>query len=140
MTIMSFLLSNVVPLCGFKEPRRIILWLNSREHPFLTGNLPHNIFQHLSQPRERILRWAMEKKYFEIRSKADIFLDLILNGTTIVSEQPSDQHGYKSLVQGSDLTRFILMYKYAGVYVDVDVVFLRDFSPLFALARPFVTR
>jgi hypothetical protein len=35
----------------------------------------------------------------------------------------------------SDLARFVALYKHGGIYTDMDVMFLRDLSPLFADAR-----
>ena len=31
----------------------------------------------------------------------------------------------------SDLLRILVLYKYGGVWVDMDIIFLRDFKPLF---------
>lgn len=137
MSILSFLLTNSAPFCGQpREFRRLILW-----HNFLSPNW--NIsreFEKLQPAHAAILQWALQENYLEIRRKDELFMNLTIHGDpiTIASHASST---YKEMVKGSDLLRFIIMKKFPGsVYVDVDVIFLRDFTPLFALKRPFMTR
>ena len=47
----------------------------------------------------------------------------------------SELHG--NAVSDSDTVRFILLYNHGGLYVDTDVVFLRDMRPWFFTAKPW---
>ncbi|CAG8645016.1 17235_t:CDS:2, partial [Cetraspora pellucida] len=40
----------------------------------------------------------------------------------------------------SDLVRFVLLYRYGGMYVDADVLFLRDMRPVYHLDQEFAYR
>ncbi|KAF0499402.1 wd repeat and sof domain-containing protein 1 [Gigaspora margarita] len=40
----------------------------------------------------------------------------------------------------SDLVRFVLLYRYGGMYVDADVLFLRDMRPIYHLNQEFAYR
>jgi len=42
-------------------------------------------------------------------------------------------NGQKDLVHRSNLIRYLILYRFGGVYFDLDVLFLRDWNPLFEI-------
>jgi hypothetical protein len=91
-----------------KSNRRIILWLEN--------NMENSYNSEISQ-------YAEIRQFYIEDEKKDTFLEGI--------SFPYN----KALSFYSDVVRYILLYKYAGCWFDLDVFFLRDFTPLFGRFR-----
>lgn len=90
------------------ENTEFILWSNIdiRENEWLKPLLPYITF--------RIYNPATEAIGTHVESRQDIF-------------SLNDKKNWS----GGDLFRLLVLHNYGGIYVDMDMVFLRDFSPLF---------
>lgn len=88
-----------------KSKRVIYLWLeNNKENSF----------------NEEAKKYATIKTFDRIAEQAGTFLEDL------------DYYYKKDLSFYSDVVRYILLYKYGGCWFDLDVLFLRDFTPLFS--------
>jgi len=102
MVIKSYLVTQNLDNTEF------ILWSNIdiRDNEYLKPLLPYITF--------KIYNPFLESKGTPIENRHDIFA---LND--------------KKNWAGGDLFRILALHNYGGIYVDMDMVFLRDFSPLF---------
>jgi DDB1- and CUL4-associated factor 13 len=82
----------------------------------------------------------------ELKPSWHILRDAVFQGEQTASIGPSmmdsshaEKYDHSSVVL-SDLARFVLCHRFGGVYVDVDVIFLRDWSELLRAPWAFAYR
>ena len=86
---------------------------------WLENNISNNI-------NDEIKKYAIINTYDFSKEKKDTFLE---NKNIKKNLHSNIKNG---ITYYSDFTRMLLLYKYGGCWFDLDVLFLRDFSPLFS--------
>jgi hypothetical protein len=83
----------------------------------------------------KIILWLENNTSTEWNEKVTQFAEIkIFNLDIEKANTPMNEDFYyrKDLSYYSDVVRYLLLYKYGGCWFDLDVFFLRDFSPLFS--------
>lgn len=117
-----------------KSNRKIILWLQQLPQKPMYNHkqrglylMKANQYKIENEILQEIEKYA-EIRIFDLETEIKDLFDI-----------DTEQEIKKKLVNLSylplyaDLVRLILLYKYAGVWFDLDCFFLRDFSPLFSM-------
>ncbi|RHZ82791.1 hypothetical protein Glove_103g229 [Diversispora epigaea] len=107
-TMKSFLFSQ--PLnCSV-----LYIWINYKDVDFLNSKIMHPLHKFIPDNID-FKTWNTEEQLSSIKFFRD------LKGFKLVH----------SSVAFSDMVRFILLYKYGGIYIDADVLLIRDMRPLY---------
>lgn len=117
-----------------KTNRKIILWIKQRlQKPVYNHNQRGLYLMKANQYNIENKILCEIEKYAEIRifDLEKEITDLFDTYTENDIKQKLINLSYLPLY--ADLIRLILLYKYGGVWFDLDCFFLRDFSPLFSL-------
>ena len=107
--------------------------LNNKHMISLKSCYYFNVFKKTNRVIYLWLENNIENKYLEEAKKyaeIKIFNLKIEEQNTFLEN--IEYYYKKELSFYSDLVRYILLYKYGGCWFDLDILFLRDFSPLFS--------
>jgi len=124
LSIKSFLVSQ-------PDNARLNLWTSRRDPSVYAFGDAKDVLTH----RRVTLR------YFNVRTEWEYAIERVgeTGGALGAGLALPEDCEYELIVGFSDIVRLLLLYRYGGVYVDMDTLFLRDLSPLLHLA-PFAYR
>jgi len=85
-----------------------------------------------------VISWKRYNNNFEYRFYDDAALDRIIK--EYFPQFLKDYNQFVHKIERIDFARYAIMYLYGGIYADIDMECLRDFSPFLKFDKPIVGR